>query len=87
MSKIGAFTGLLAIGLMLMTPAVAYDQCPPGYAADGRNPQECVRVSGYRSDPAACEAVFFPRSPLCAGRPAYRDFWRTPIFYNWFAYY
>ena len=41
----------------------------------------------YRPYPAACEAVFFPRNPLCAGRPAYRDFWWTPPFYNWFAYY
>jgi hypothetical protein len=70
MCKIGALTGLLAIGLMFMTPALAYDQCPPGYAADGRNPQECVRLSGYRSYPAACESVWFPRSPLCGDRAA-----------------
>ena len=85
--KLVLLTGLIAIGSMFMTPALAYDRCPPGYAADDRNPQECVRYSKYRPYPVACEAVFFPRNPLCAGRPAYRDFWWTPPFYNWFAYY
>ena len=34
-----------------------------------------------------CEAVIYPRSPLCAGRPAYYDMWYTPPLYNIFLYY
>jgi len=66
--------GLVAIGSMFGTPALTH------YRSHGY-------YESYRPYPAACEAVFFPRHPLCAGRPAYRDFWWTPPFYNWFAYY
>jgi len=72
--KIVVLTGLVTIGSMFATPALTK------YRSHGY-------YESYGPYPAACEAVFFPRNPLCAGRPAYRDFWRTPVFYNWFAYY
>jgi hypothetical protein len=35
-----------------------------------RAPQAPPRYGSYGSPPVACEAVIFPRSPLCAGRPS-----------------
>jgi hypothetical protein len=70
--KLVVLTGLVAIGSMFMTPALAH------YRSHD--------YQTYTPYPAACEAVFFPRSPLCAGRPAYRAFWWTPPVYNWITY-
>jgi hypothetical protein len=72
--KIVVLTGLVAIGSMFATPALTHHRSRGYYES-------------YRPYPVACEAVMFPRSPLCAGRPAYYPFWWTPPFYNWFAYY
>jgi hypothetical protein len=74
MSKIGALTGLLMIGVMLTTPALAHYRSHSYYRS-------------YRPYPAACEAVIYPRSPPCAGRPAHWDPWYTPPLYNLFMYY
>jgi len=35
-----------------------------------RTPKAPHHYGSYGSHPVACEAVIFPRSPLCAGRPA-----------------
>jgi hypothetical protein len=40
---------------------------PPQWPARPRHRFVYYRSFGY---PAACEAVIFPRSPLCVGRPA-----------------
>jgi hypothetical protein len=34
-------------------------------------PRIAVRYEPHYGAPVACEAVMFPRSPLCAGRPAH----------------
>jgi hypothetical protein len=73
MVKIAAVAGVIAIGSMFATPALAH--------------YRSHYYQTYRPYPAACEAVFFPRNPLCAGRPAYRDFWWTAFPWNWVAYY
>jgi hypothetical protein len=45
-----------------------------------------ARYQPYPWTPAACEAVIFPRSPLCAGRPA--SFGPYSAFpYNMYVYY
>jgi hypothetical protein len=54
MCKIGALTALLAIGLML-TPALAHYRAHSYYG-------------WHRPYPAACESVWFPRSPACGER-------------------
>jgi hypothetical protein len=42
-----------------------------------------AQYRSYRPYPAACESVIFPRSPLCAGRPAsYVPFPLNWIFYR-----
>ena len=66
--------GLVAIGSMFGTPALTH------YRSHGY-------YGSYSPYPFACEAVIFPRSPLCAGRPAYFDPWYTPPLYNLFVYY
>jgi hypothetical protein len=48
-------------------------------------PRHVVRYQPL-SAPVACEAVIFPRSPLCAGRPSryspYTDFpWNLHVYY------
>jgi hypothetical protein len=45
-----------------------------------------ARDQPYQWTPVACEAVIFPRSPLCTGRPArfspYSEFpWNTYVYY------
>jgi len=55
MSKIGALAALLAIGFMFMTPALAHYRSQSYYG-------------WHRPYPAACESVWFPRSPLCGNR-------------------
>jgi hypothetical protein len=35
-----------------------------------RRPHRLVRYNDSPPPPVACEAVLFPRSPRCAGRPA-----------------
>jgi hypothetical protein len=72
--RVVALAGLIAVVSMFMTPALAQYRSHSYYRS-------------YRPYPAACEAVFFPRSPLCAGRPAYRGFWSTLFPYNWIVYY
>jgi hypothetical protein len=42
-----------------------------------------AQYRSYRPYPAACESVIFPRSPLCAGRPAAYD---VPAPFNWIFY-
>jgi hypothetical protein len=73
-TKIVVLTGLVAIGSMFATPALTH------YRSHGY-------YGSYRPYPGACEAVFFPRSPLCAGRPAYRGFLSTLFPYNLIVYY
>ena len=46
-----------------------------------------ARYRSYGPYPAACQSVFFPRSPLCAGIPAYRELWYEAFPYNWIVYY
>ena len=72
--KIAVLAGLVAIGSMFATPGLTHHRSHGYYGS-------------YRPYPAACEAVIYPRSPLCAGRPAYFDPWYTPPVYNWFAYF
>jgi hypothetical protein len=55
MSKIGALVGLLAIGFMFMSSALAHYRSHSYYG-------------WHRPYPAACESVWFPRSPLCGSR-------------------
>jgi hypothetical protein len=82
--KLVVLMGLVAIGSMFTTPALTHDRSHGYYGSDTPYP------GSDRPYPAACEAVFFPRNPRCAGRPAYRDIWwawHTPLFYNWIWYY
>jgi hypothetical protein len=72
--KIVVLMGLVAIGSMFATPGVTHHRSHAYYGS-------------YRPYPAACEAVIYPRSPLCAGRPAHWDPWYTPPLYNVFVYY
>jgi hypothetical protein len=57
---------------------------PPQWPTRPRH--RLVYYRSYGLYPAACEAVIFPRSPLCAGRPAsfgpYAPFpWSTWLYY------
>ncbi len=57
---------------------------PPQWPARPRH--RFVYYRSYGLYPAACGAVIFPRSPLCAGRPAsfgpYAPFpWNTNVYY------
>jgi hypothetical protein len=72
--KIFVLAGLIAIGSMFATPALTRHRSHDYYES-------------YRPYPVACEAVIYPRSPLCARRPAYFDPWYTAPVYNWFAYF
>lgn len=65
MSKIGALTGLLTVGLMFMTPAFAHYRSHSYYRS-------------YRPYPAACGSVIFPRSPLCGDRAPLPWDWECP---------
>ena len=65
MSKIGALAGSLAIGFMFMTPALAHYRSHSYY-------------EWHRPYPAACESVWFPRSPLCENR--------APLPWNWYCF-
>jgi hypothetical protein len=49
-------------------------------------PRHVVRSQPLGAPPVACEAVIFPRSPVCAGRPArfspYAHFpWNAYVYY------
>jgi hypothetical protein len=45
-----------------------------------------ARYQPYPWTPVACEAVIFPRSPLCAGRPArFSPYSEFP--FSWYVYY
>jgi len=57
---------------------------PPQWPARPRHRPAYYRL--YSSSPAACEAVIFPRSPLCAGRPASFGPY-APYPWNSFVYY
>lgn len=51
-----------------------------------RSPHRLAHQRSYSRYPVACEAVIFPRSPLCAGRPAafgpYAPYpWNTFLYY------
>ena len=59
--KLVVLTGLVAIGSMFMTPALAHYRS---------------HYYQYRPYPAACESVWFPRSPLCGNRaPSLTMYW------------
>jgi hypothetical protein len=73
--KIIVLTGLVAIGSIFATPALTHHR------------SHRYEYESYRPYPVACEAVIYPRSPLCAGRPSYFDPWYTAPVYNWFAYF
>jgi hypothetical protein len=53
--KLVVLAGLVAIGSTFMTPALAHYRHHYHYQQ-------------YRPYPAACESVWFPRSPLCGNR-------------------
>jgi hypothetical protein len=55
-AKIVARAGLIAIGSLFMTPALAH------YRTHSYD-------RSYRPYLAACAAVIYPRSPVCAGIP------------------